>query len=113
MNDAEISSIALPVIRRLSSGGHLLLLTDYDGTLTPIVPTPDRAWLPRSVHDDLEALARSARTHVSVVSGRDLADLRERVAVAEAILSSRTWANSASPPPRARRPALPAPVTRH
>jgi trehalose-phosphatase len=81
----DVTSLAVRVIDQLRGGGHLLLLTDYDGTLTPIVPTPDEAWLPRAVHDDLDVLARSPRTHVSVVSGRDLADLRERVAVPAAI----------------------------
>ncbi len=69
----------------LAGGGCLLLLTDYDGTLTPIVPNPDDAWLPEAVRDDLQALARSPRIHAGVVSGRDLADLRERVVVPEAV----------------------------
>jgi trehalose-phosphatase len=69
----------------LADGGHLLLLTDYDGTLTPIVPRPGDAWLPEEVREDLQALARVPRIHVGVVSGRDLADLRERVVVPEAV----------------------------
>ena len=45
---AEVASIAFRIIHQLTDGGRLLLLTDYDGTLTPIVPTPDEAWLPSS-----------------------------------------------------------------
>jgi trehalose-phosphatase len=85
LSHAEVASIAFRIIHQLTDARHLLLLTDYDGTLTPIVPTPDAAWLPRAVREDLEALARSPRAHVGIVSGRDLADLRERVAVPEAI----------------------------
>jgi len=69
----------------LADGGHLLLLTDYDGTLTPIVSIPDEAWLPLAVRNDLQALARVPRIHVGIVSGRDVADLRERVVVPEAV----------------------------
>ena len=69
----------------LADGGHLLWLTDYDGTLTSIVPSPDEAWLPGAVRDDLQALARAPRIHVGIVSGRDLVDLRERVVVPEAV----------------------------
>jgi trehalose-phosphatase len=69
----------------LARGGRLLLLTDYDGTLTPLVQNPDEAWLPQAVRDDLQALARTPGVHLGVVSGRDLADLRERVTVPEAV----------------------------
>jgi trehalose-phosphatase len=85
MRDAEFAPLASRIIQSLTEGKHLLLLTDYDGTLTPIVPAPAEAWLPWEVREDLETLARSPRIHVGVVSGRDLADLRQRVAVPEAI----------------------------
>jgi trehalose-phosphatase len=69
----------------LENGGRLLLLADYDGTLTPIVDDPDDARLPDGVRDHLQTLARSPRINVAVLSGRDVADLRERVGVQEAI----------------------------
>jgi len=69
----------------LAGGGSLLLLSDYDGTLTPIVDRPDQAWLADATRDDLQTLARSPRIHVAFVSGRDLADLRARVGVTDAI----------------------------
>ncbi len=61
------------------------MLSDYDGTLTPIVPTPSEARLPEAVHDDLQMLARSPRVRVGIVSGRDVLDLKAQVAVPEAI----------------------------
>jgi len=69
----------------MESGGRLLLLTDYDGTLTPIVENPREAWLDEAVRDDLQALARSPKVHLGIVSGRDIADLRERVGVPDAV----------------------------
>lgn len=72
------------LVERLADGGRLLLLTDYDGTLSPLVDSPGEAWLPHAVRDDLRVLARRPRIHLGVVSGRDLADLRERVSVPDA-----------------------------
>jgi trehalose-phosphatase len=83
MNDT--SRIVDGLVERLGNGGHLLLLVDYDGTLSPIVADPDQARLPEAVRDDLRSLTRSPRMHVAVVSGRDVADLRQRVGVSEAI----------------------------
>ncbi len=83
MRDA--TGVAAGLVDWLAGGGGLLLLTDYDGTLTSIVPNPDEAWLPAAVGDDLRTVARSPRIHIGIVSGRDLADLRERVVVPEAV----------------------------
>ena len=33
------------IVEWLSEGRSLLLMTDYDGTLTPHVPDPAEAWL--------------------------------------------------------------------
>jgi len=50
---------------------------DYDGTLTPIVDDPEKALLTDSMRETLVALTE--RMHVAVISGRDLADVRELV----------------------------------
>ena len=83
MND--IPSLVTWLTDWLARGGSLLLLSDYDGTLTPIVDRPDEAWLAEATRVDLQALARSPRIHLAFVSGRDLADLRARVGVRDAI----------------------------
>ncbi len=83
--DDDVTRIAGWVAEWLGGGGGFLLLTDYDGTLTPIVPTPDEAHLSEAVRGDLQALARSPRVHLGLVSGRDLTDLRVQVGVPEAI----------------------------
>ena len=69
----------------LAAGGRVLLMTDYDGTLTPIVGDPAEAWLPESVRRDLQALAHSAQCRVALISGRDLEDLRTRAPLAGTI----------------------------
>jgi trehalose-phosphatase len=57
----------------------LAVFLDYDGTLAPIVPHYDDAWLPEETRSAVAALARLVP--VAVVSGRDLADVRVRVGV--------------------------------
>ena len=59
--------------------GDMLLALDFDGTLAPIVPTPDGATLLDAARAALESLATRADTRIAVVSGRALADVRTRV----------------------------------
>lgn len=61
------------------AAGSLLLGLDFDGTLAPIVPRPEDAALLPAAHAALAAIAARADTHIAVVSGRSLADLRRRV----------------------------------
>jgi trehalose-phosphatase len=77
----EPSRIVDWLVERLTDGGRLLLLTDYDGTLSALTDSPGEAWLPDAVRADLQSLARRPRIHLGVVSGRDLGDLRGRVSV--------------------------------
>jgi alpha,alpha-trehalase len=56
---------------------QLAVFLDYDGTLTPIVSRPEKALLPDSIHETLQALA--AKAPVAILSGRDLNDIRQRV----------------------------------
>jgi trehalose-phosphatase len=60
-------------------GAHLLLLTDYDGTLAEIAPTPDEAVVSPDVHREVVHLAALSDVTFGVVSGRRLTDVRERV----------------------------------
>jgi trehalose 6-phosphate phosphatase len=67
----------LPALRTFART-HVLLAFDYDGTLSPIAPTPERARLPATTK---RLLVRVARTYpLVVISGRALADISERVA---------------------------------
>jgi len=69
------------VSRRLAGAPRVLLLFDYDGTLTPIVARPELAMLGDETRKMLSALARMDRFVVGVVSGRGLTDLEGLVAV--------------------------------
>lgn len=70
---------SLEEIRRQAQGKRLAVFLDYDGTLTPIVDQPEDARLSEKVREILSDLA--AHFPVAVISGRDLRDIRERVAV--------------------------------
>jgi trehalose-phosphatase len=69
----------------VTGDGRLLLMTDYDGTLTPIVDDPADAFLAEDTREQLLRIARSARGSVAIISGRGLEDLRARVAIPEVI----------------------------
>ena len=69
----------------LAGPGSILLMTDYDGTLTPIVDDPADAILAEQTREDLARLARSPRARVAVISGRGIEDLRARVALDDVI----------------------------
>ncbi|MGH8935142.1 MAG: trehalose-phosphatase [Acidimicrobiia bacterium] len=63
---------ALPELARAPS---LLVVCDYDGTLSPIVDDPARAFPQAGAIEALRGLAEVPGTRVMVVSGRALADL--------------------------------------
>ena len=63
------------------AAGTMLVGLDFDGTLAPIVPRPESAALLPAARPALEALARRHDTHVAIVSGRALHDLRTRVSI--------------------------------
>lgn len=55
----------------------ILVATDYDGTIAPIVENPSDARPHREALVALNLLVSLPRTHVAVISGRSLADLAE------------------------------------
>ncbi len=73
------------VSKQLQIAGQVLLLFDYDGTLTPIVSRPELAKLSSETVELLSALSRREKYILGIVSGRSLADVRTRVGVQEII----------------------------
>lgn len=67
-------------IARDAKEKSVVIFLDYDGTLTPIVETPDQAILSDEMRQTLQGLGR--RCTVAVISGRDLRDVQERVGIA-------------------------------
>jgi trehalose-phosphatase len=72
---------ALDCLGQIISPAHqtTAVFLDYDGTLTPIVSRPEDAVLPDAVRSTLQRLSRYCI--LAVVSGRDLEDVRDRVAI--------------------------------
>ena len=66
-------------MKRLDEIVHpgLLCIFDFDGTLTPIVPQPDQAWLPSRVRELLVELSRYA--DIAILTGRSLQDIKSRL----------------------------------
>ena len=69
----------------LGDGRSLLLMIDYDGTLTPHVPNPAEACLIQRAQRSLSALARTPQVRLAIISGRDLGDVTARVGVPGAV----------------------------
>ncbi len=92
-------------LRELARGpAPLLVATDLDGTLAPIVPRPEDARVPPPTLAALERLAGAA--HVAVVTGRDLATARALVPVpgVEFVASHGHEASFGAPAPPAPSP---------
>ncbi len=69
------------VLRRLNIAGHILLLLDYDGTLTPLVATPEQAVLAEDMRQLLRALNDRDSFSVGVISGRKLDEIQAIIGV--------------------------------
>lgn len=64
-----------------AGGRRIAVFLDYDGTLTPIVDRPQDATLSETMRTAVARLAQACT--VSIISGRDLDDVRERVGLEE------------------------------
>ena len=58
---------------------HILFLSDFDGTLTPIVEKPELVVMAEGTHRLLQVLAHDRHFTVGLISGRALADLKNKV----------------------------------
>jgi trehalose-phosphatase len=67
------------LVAAASAGRKLLLLFDFDGTLSPTVSRPEQARLPASMWRILANLA--AWFQVGVISSRSLTDLQHRIGI--------------------------------
>jgi trehalose 6-phosphate phosphatase len=67
------------IYNRIRQSKQKLLLCDYDGTLTPIVDRPEMANLTAETKNLLDGLVHRPAVKVSIISGRALADIKERV----------------------------------
>lgn len=65
----------------IRNASHVLLLSDYDGTLTPIASRPDEAVIPPEAREKLKSLAERQDFSVGVISGRSLSEIKVMVGI--------------------------------
>ena len=71
----------LDVANRLREARRILLMSDYDGTLTPIVEKPELAELSPGVKELLRSLSHQRGFTVAIISGRAIADIKAKVGI--------------------------------
>lgn len=64
------------IIEEVRSQDHRAFFLDYDGTLTPIVEDPPKAYLSPNQREVLASLLRNEKNFVCVISGRAIEQLR-------------------------------------
>lgn len=75
-----------PSIRnRLNDAEQVLILSDYDGTLTPIVAQPESAVLGPEPRHTLLGLNRQDKFIVGIISGRSLSDVTAMAGVSDLV----------------------------
>jgi trehalose 6-phosphate phosphatase len=79
------------ILRRLlaayGQGRPIVLMSDYDGTLVPLVEHPSLARLDRRTHRLLRRLSSWPGVHVAIVSGRALRDIQALVSLPKVLLA--------------------------
>jgi trehalose-phosphatase len=73
------------VAERVRAAGKISLFLDFDGTLAPIVATPKEAQLDRATRETLARISRKDHILTTVISGRELLDLRARVGLPDIV----------------------------
>lgn len=66
----------------------VLLFLDYDGTLTPIVESPDKALISKKTRDLLKKLSANPRCTIAIVTGRSAKDIKGKIGIKNIIYAS-------------------------
>jgi len=64
------------IASRIKTASQVIILLDYDGTLSPIASTPELALLPPGTKQVLGELAHHDNFEVGIISSRSLADIK-------------------------------------
>ena len=67
------------ITEQVRKSKNILFLTDFDGTLTPIVEKPEMASISNDTRQILRLLANQPHFTVGIISGRALGDLKEKI----------------------------------
>jgi len=57
----------------------IIILSDFDGTLSPIYNRPEKAHLPLKTKEILMRLTRKKNVHFGIISGRQIEDLENKI----------------------------------
>jgi trehalose 6-phosphate phosphatase len=76
MKAVGLREVENTVLQRIAAAERLFCFLDYDGTLSPLAPTPDAATPLAGTVARLQALAVLPGTQVALVTGRTISDLR-------------------------------------
>lgn len=72
-------------LKKILKGRNVSLFVDYDGTLTPIVKTPDKAVIPQETKAVLKNLSKNRHCRVAVISGRALKDIKNKIGLKDIV----------------------------
>ena len=75
----HLLSVWPKIVEQINSSSKVLFLSDFDGTLTPIVEKPEMAVIGEDTRQLLHLLAQRPHFTVGIISGRALSDLKEKV----------------------------------
>ena len=84
-------------IARRIAGKNLFLFLDFDGTLAPIVRTPQEAALPQKTKILLERFLSRKKIRLAVVSGRSVQDVKKRLGIKNMIYAGHHGLEISSP----------------
>jgi trehalose-phosphatase len=93
-------------VQARAAGRHLLVLTDFDGTLAEIAPTPGSVVLSDEVRHAMACLSRLSSVTFGVISGRRLEDVSSRLGVAAAFVGGLHGLEIVGPDCRFHHPSL-------
>nr|MBU1327884.1 trehalose-phosphatase [Candidatus Omnitrophota bacterium] len=72
-------------LKSLLKNKFIFLFLDYDGTLTPIAQSPDKAIISRKTIEILGGLSKIPHCKVAIISGRALKDIKKKIGLEEII----------------------------
>lgn len=77
----SINGCIAEIKKQTEAGKKILLMLDFDGTISPIMPRPEQAYLPEKTRSILKKINQFYP--VAIISGRPIDVVREKVGVKE------------------------------
>ena len=80
------ASLQKKIVEKIQCSSHILLLLAYDGTLSPIVSTPQEARLKSSTQTVLKALTKNSRFTIGIITGRSVQQIKRLLGLKKVII---------------------------